>query len=68
MIATMKHAKTIPNGGLAGIKTGVHKNTKMYITVSTMVCKMPNRKICRENGLKWNIKGIHNSQPLPSCH
>jgi hypothetical protein len=49
MMVTMKQANTIPNGGSDGIRMGVHKKTKIYMTDSTTVCISPSRKICVNN-------------------
>lgn len=45
MMATMKQAKTMPKGGLAGIRTGVQRKTKMYMQDSTMVWMPPRMKM-----------------------
>ena len=55
MMATMKQAKTMPKGGLTGMRTGVHMNTKMYITDSITVCRRPSSKICNEIEIFWVI-------------
>ena len=49
MMHNMKHEKIIPNGGEdvedVEVKTGVHKNTKMYIQDSMILCIKPSRNI-----------------------
>ena len=49
MIHNMKHENIIPNGGDVvadgEVRTGVHKNTKMYMQDSIMLCINPRRNI-----------------------
>ena len=45
----------IPRGGWDGIKTGVHMNTKIYITDSTTVCNNPNSKIWKKKSVNGFI-------------
>ena len=44
MMQTMKQEKTMPRGVLPVSRTGVHRNTKMYIHDSSRAWADPNRK------------------------
>ncbi len=43
MLAVMKHAKIMPWGifSPAGLRAGVHRNTKVYMDASNMACMAP---------------------------
>ena len=51
---TMKVAKTIPYGGSAADRTGVHRKTKMYMQDSITVWRIPIIRI------PWSLKICHN--------
>lgn len=64
MMQTMKQEKTMPKGtspALGTRRTGVQRNTKMYMQLSTMLCTMPTHKM----GL---LLHINLAPSLYDCH
>ena len=57
IMQSIKHENIIPNGGetvAPDDKTGVHKNTKIYMQDSMILWINPRSNILRLDNIRWN--------------